>query len=59
MVTCLLDTAPFLGAVSSPEMLDLEAEVLTVKSAYVYRVGQLPMIHKDPFDRLLLRAGGD
>jgi PIN domain nuclease of toxin-antitoxin system len=101
-VTYLLDTAPFLWAVASPEKLSvkvrrlidnrrnplfvsvvslwevlvkaqkgmlpiedpprwldaglasLEAEVLTVKSAHVYRVGQLPMIHKDPFDRLLL-----
>jgi PIN domain nuclease of toxin-antitoxin system len=43
----------------SPRWLDaglasIEAEVLPIKPAHVYRVGQLPMIHKDPFDRLLL-----
>jgi PIN domain nuclease of toxin-antitoxin system len=32
----------------------LEAEVLPVKLAHLYRAGQIPMIHKDPFDRLLL-----
>ena len=102
MVTYLLDTAPFLWAVASPEKLSptvrrliegrthplfvsvaslwevvvkaqkgllpledpprwleaglksIEAEVLPIKAAHVYQVGRLPMIHKDPFDRLLL-----
>ena len=102
MVTYLLDTAPFLWSVASPEKLSptvrklidsrknpvfvsgaslwevvvkarkgllpledpprwleaglasIEAGVLPIKAAHVYRVGQLPMIHKDPFDRLLL-----
>jgi PIN domain nuclease of toxin-antitoxin system len=102
MVTYLLDTAPFLWAVASPEKLSpavrrliesrkhplfvsvaslwevivktqkgllhledpprwleaglksIEAEVFPIKAAHVYQVGRLPMIHKDPFDRLLL-----
>jgi PIN domain nuclease of toxin-antitoxin system len=102
MVTYLLDTAPFLWAVASPEKLStavrrllesrkhplfvsvaslwevvvkaqkglfhlddpprwleaglksIEAEVLPIRPAHVYQVGRLPMIHKDPFDRLLL-----
>ncbi|MGA2195272.1 MAG: type II toxin-antitoxin system VapC family toxin [Bryobacteraceae bacterium] len=102
MVTYLLDTAPFLWAVASPEKLSakvrklidnrknplfvsvaslweivvkaqkgllpiqdpprwldaglvgIEAAVLPIKPAHVYGVSQLPMIHKDPFDRLLL-----
>ena len=101
-MTYLLDTAPFLWAVASPEKLSpkvrklidsrrnplfvsvgslwevvvkaqkgllpiedpprwldaglasLDAEVLPIKPAHVYHVGLLPMIHKDPFDRLLL-----
>jgi PIN domain nuclease of toxin-antitoxin system len=32
----------------------IEAEVLLIKPDHVYQVGRLPMIHKDPFDRLLL-----
>ena len=32
----------------------IEAEVLPIRPAHVYQVGRLPMIHKDPFDRLLL-----
>jgi len=32
----------------------IEAEVLPIKAAHVYAVGQLPAIHKDPFDRILL-----
>jgi PIN domain nuclease of toxin-antitoxin system len=32
----------------------IEAEVLPIRAAHVYHVGRLPMIHKDPFDRLLL-----
>jgi PIN domain nuclease of toxin-antitoxin system len=32
----------------------IEAEVLPIKAAHVYAVGQLPAIHKDPFDRVLL-----
>ena len=102
MVTYLLDTAPFLWAVASPEKLSpavrrliesrkhpvfvsvaslwevvvkaqkgllpledapswleaglrsIEAEVLPIKASHVYQVGRLPMIHKDPFDRVLL-----
>jgi PIN domain nuclease of toxin-antitoxin system len=102
VVTYLLDTAPFLWAVASPEKLSskvrklldsrrnplfvsvaslwevvvkaqkgllaiedpprwldaglesIEAAVLPIRPAHVYRVSQLPMIHKDPFDRLLL-----
>ena len=102
MVTYLLDTAPFLWAVASPEKLSpavrrviegrkhplfvsvaslwevvvkaqkgllhledpprwleaglksIEAEVLPIKAAHVYQIGRLPMIHKDPFNRLLL-----
>jgi PIN domain nuclease of toxin-antitoxin system len=102
VVTYLLDTAPFLWAVASPEKLSskvrklldsrknpvfvsvaslwevvvkaqkgllpmedpprwldsalvsLEVVVLPIRPPHVYRVSQLPMIHKDPFDRLLL-----
>ena len=102
MVTYLLDTAPFLWAVTSPEKLSarvrklidnrknpivvsvaslwevvvkaqkgmlpiddpprwldaalasLEVDVLPLKAAHVYTVGELPMIHRDTFDRLLL-----
>jgi PIN domain nuclease of toxin-antitoxin system len=102
VVTYLLDTAPFLWAVASPEKLSptvrklldnrknplfvsvaslwevvvkarrgllpledpqrwleaglasIEAGVLPIKAAHVYGVGQLPAIHKDPFDRVLL-----
>ena len=32
----------------------IEAEVLPIKAAHVYAVGQLPAIHKDLFDRILL-----
>jgi PIN domain nuclease of toxin-antitoxin system len=32
----------------------IDAEVLPIKVAHVYQVDQLPMIHKDPFDRMLL-----
>jgi PIN domain nuclease of toxin-antitoxin system len=35
-------------------LVSLEALVLPIKPAHVYGVSQLPMIHKDPFDRLLL-----
>ncbi|MGD0498594.1 MAG: type II toxin-antitoxin system VapC family toxin [Bryobacteraceae bacterium] len=102
MVTYLLDTAPFLWAVTAPERLSkaarkliedrkrpvfvsvaslwevvvkarkglfaledaprwlaaalatLEAETLPIRAAHVYQVDRLPMIHKDPFDRMLL-----
>ena len=101
-MTYLLDTAPFLWAVASPEKLSpavrtliesrkhplfvsvaslwevvvkaqkellhledaprwldaglksIEAEVLPIRATHVYHVGRLPMIHKDPFDRVLL-----
>lgn len=101
-MTCLLDTAPFLWAIASPEKLSptarrlvesrktplyvsvaslweivvkaqkgllsiadpprwleaglagIEAGVLPIKTAHVYEVGRLPMIHKDPFDRVLV-----
>lgn len=97
-MTYLLDTAPFLWAIVSPEKLSptarkliesrknpvfvsvaslwevvvkaqkgllplsdpprwleaavasLDARVLPIKAVHVYHVGQLPMIHKDPFD---------
>lgn len=32
----------------------LQAEVLPIRPAHVYMVHQLPMIHRDPFDRILL-----
>jgi PIN domain nuclease of toxin-antitoxin system len=32
----------------------IEAEVLPIKAAHAYQVDRLPMIHKDPFDRMLL-----
>lgn len=32
----------------------IEAEVLPITAAHAYAVGQLPAIHKDPFDRILL-----
>src|ERR1700730_2817789 len=102
LVTYLLDTAPFLWAVSDPGKLSpkaralidsrkhpllvsvaslwevvikaqkgflglqdppawleaglgsIDAEVLPVRAAHVYAIGRLPMIHKDPFDRLLV-----
>ena len=36
----------------------IEAEVLPIKASHVYAVGQLPAIHKDPFDRILLAQAG-
>jgi PIN domain nuclease of toxin-antitoxin system len=35
-------------------LVSIEAAVLPIKPAHVYGLSQLPMIHKDPFDRLLL-----
>ena len=32
----------------------IDAEVLPIKVAHVYQVDRLPMIHKDPFDRMLV-----
>jgi PIN domain nuclease of toxin-antitoxin system len=32
----------------------LGAEIMPVRAAHAYSVGQLPMIHKDPIDRLLV-----
>lgn len=43
----------------APRWLDtalrsLEADVLPVTASHVYRVHRLPMIHRDPFDRIIL-----
>jgi PIN domain nuclease of toxin-antitoxin system len=32
----------------------IEAGVLPIKAAHAYAVGRIPMIHKDPFDRVLV-----
>jgi PIN domain nuclease of toxin-antitoxin system len=32
----------------------IDAEVLPIKAAHAYALGQLSAIHKDPFDRILL-----
>jgi PIN domain nuclease of toxin-antitoxin system len=32
----------------------LDIEVLPVRAAHVYAIAQLPDIHKDPFDRMLI-----
>jgi len=74
VVTYLLDTAPFLWAVASPEKLSpavrrliesrkhplfvsvasLWEVVVKARKGLLHHVGRLPIIHKDPFDRLLL-----
>lgn len=34
--------------------LDLHIEILPIKSQYLERIQKLPMIHGDPFDRLII-----
>lgn len=34
--------------------IDLQIEILPIKSQYLERIQALPMIHSDPFDRLII-----
>jgi PIN domain nuclease of toxin-antitoxin system len=54
----LLDTHVFLWMAAAPEKLSVKAEecilLLLTKEEHVWELGNLPQVHRDPFDRLLI-----
>jgi PIN domain nuclease of toxin-antitoxin system len=53
-VKLLLDTHLLVWAMGEPSRLGPALRELPIEAAHVLAVAQLPPLHRDPFDRLLL-----